>query len=313
MKEILLNDSFTDSDIERLKSIIDGYKIVTRLEDLEKPEELEILFGWNKQFAPILEGKNNLKWVQTFSAGVNSLPLERMAELDIQLSNASGAHGGPISESVYGFLLSYLRNTFNFAKDKEVKEWSPIRHIQELSTKTVMLVGTGSVGQSLAKIAQAFGARTIGINRSGSTYEHFDEIYKQEDIKDHIAEADIVMTSLPETAQTVDFFNKEVFNAMKPGTIFINVGRGSAVIDEDLLEALDSGQVEHAFLDTFRQEPLDTTHVYWEREDVFISPHSTAKREDYNAYIIDVFEENFNAFVKDGKIVRNIVDYERGY
>lgn len=314
MRELLLQGKFNDDDKKKIQAIVQDYELVEDIASLKNPSELEIVLGWSPDLTDFIQNEaHKIKYIQTTSAGVNSLPLQLLAEKGIQLANASGVHGGPIAESVFGFLLGHIRKLPEIGAQQKDKIWQRYSPMDELRGKTVMLVGTGSIGQHIATLAKAFSAHTIGVSRRGRDVENIDRVYKQSEIHAHIADADIVISSLPETPSTNDIFDRELFNAMKPGTIFINVGRGNAVVEEDLVEALDSGQVGQAFLDVFKVEPLPETSPLWEREDVFISPHTTARRKDYNSHVIEIFTENFRSLQETGEISTNVADYESGY
>lgn len=315
-KKILAWRSFYPEHIARIKEIAPDYEVVSSLEEVENKEEIEIIYSWqrNEEADQFIKDQNNqVKWVQTASAGIDYLPLDVLEERNILLTNASGIHAYGIAESVFGMLLSYTRSIGKAVIAQQNSEWIGRFPLRELKGKTMMIVGTGQIGRQTGKLAKAFGMKTVGINRSGRHAQHMDEQYTQKSIEEVIDQADVVVNILPLTEETEKMFNARLFKKMNETSIFINVGRGDTVDTDDLIDALEENEIEFAALDVFHEEPLPEDHPLWAREDVLITPHFSGMLEDYDKSLFPIFEENLKAYINNEELPINLVDYTKGY
>lgn len=177
----------------------------------------------------------------------------------------------------------------------------------------MLIIGTGNVGQQVAKVAQAFGMHTLGINRSGHEVRYFEKTFAMDDLKHALSLAEVIVNLLPLTPATKHLFDAEVFDLMQSGVIFINMGRGQSVVTADLVTVLKSGQVAFAGLDVFEEEPLSTDHELWSLDNVSITPHVGGNVENYPRYLFPIFIENLKAYQQNKKLPRNLVDLKAGY
>lgn len=320
-KGIWLLREMKSEQLEKVKEVAPDYELIEDWNDelaLNYPvDQIEIVYGWDKaktQKVKLLEAENNhLKWIQVASAGVDYLDLEALEKRDILLTNASGIHSVPISESVFGVLLANSRQIKQAVLDQTNHKWNKDQGLSELAEKTILIAGAGHIGKEIGRLAKAFNMKTIGINRSGRDVEHMDKIYKQPELIHHVYEADIVINVLPLTSETEHFFDEKVFSQMKDGTVFVNVGRGPSVNTQDLITALDEGKVSFAGLDVFETEPLEEDSPLWDREDVLITPHISGNAEHYNTRLFQIFEPNLKAYIEGKELPKNLVDYEKKY
>lgn len=317
-KSILLIQETTKEQLQTLKELAPKYELIkgweTDLKDVSL-ESVEIIYGWTGQYSQELleDGKSQLKWAQGKAAGVDFLDLEKLKQKDILLTNGSGIHSVPIAESVFGILLAYARGIKKAIKDQQTKTWEQVDKLMELHGKTIMIVGTGKIGVEVGRLAKAFNMKTIGVNRSGRDVEYMDQLITQPELVDQVKQADIVINILPHTDQTHYFFNQDIFSQMKKGTLFVNVGRGPTVKTDDLIEALDNGQLAFAGLDVFETEPLPEESALWDREDVLITPHITGIAEHFKKRLFAIFEENLKAYLAEEKLPVNLIDYDQQY
>lgn len=307
-KSILLIQETTTEQLQALKELAPEYELIkgweTDWEDISL-ESIEIIYGWTGQYSKELveNEKSHLKWAQGKAAGVDFLDLEKLKQKNILLTNGSGIHSVPIAESVFGILLAYARGIQKAVKDQQTKTWDQVDELMELHGKTIMIVGTGKIGVEVGRLAKAFNMKTIGVNRSGRDVEYMDQLIKQPELVDQVKQADIVINILPHTDKTHYFFNQDTFSQMKEGTLFVNVGRGPTVKTDDLIAALDNGQLAFAGLDVFETEPLPEESALWNREDVLITPHITGIAEQFKKRLFAIFEENLKAYLADRKSV----------
>ena len=299
--------------IDELKEVASDYKLIYDIEEA-KPEETEIILGWSKNLVPLIEADDSIvKWIQYPFAGVNSLPLDLFEEKDIIITNGSGIHQYAVAESAIGLLLGLTRNIMTSARNQLKEEWVDSKNLYELHGKTMLIAGAGKIGVHLGQIAKGFGMKTIGINRSGRDIENMDEQYVQEDLKDVIGKADIVVNILPATKETHHLFNADMFDKMKTEVVYINVGRGESVDTDALLTALDNDKVLFAGLDVFEEEPLTKGHALWSHEKVLITPHIAGRVENYPKHLYPIFKENLESFLQGKELSTNKVELESGY
>lgn len=314
---ILLKEKFKPDQIERIKAIAENYDIIAFSEAAAYQEEnIEIMLGWDKELGPrLLENPNShLKWVQSISAGVDSFNLNAFAEKNILLSNGSGIHSISITEHVLGVLLAKYRGILQSAISQQDKTWKDTSiNYQQLSGQSMLIVGTGKIGQQLATFAQGLKIRTYGINSSGHPTSGFLECYSQKNMSRIIKDMDIVVNILPLTDETYYLYNEEMFNAMKKNSVFINVGRGPSVKTDDLIQALENGQLGFAALDVFEEEPLPETSPLWTMNNVLITPHISGMTEGFREKLLTIFLANLESFIAEEKLVQNQVNLERGY
>ncbi|WP_369404992.1 NAD(P)-dependent oxidoreductase [Piscibacillus salipiscarius] len=149
-----------------------------------------------------MEKADRLKWIMVVSAGLDEMPFEKIIEKDILVTNARGIHKIQMSEYAIAMLLQVYRNLPQFIENQRKHVYDKRVKIEEISGKTMMVVGTGAIGQETARKAKAFDMKTIGVSRSGAKKDYFDECYKNEELLDKLPEADFVINVLPATPDT---------------------------------------------------------------------------------------------------------------
>lgn len=312
-KSILILYDLPNEQLEELEEVASEYEIIHSIEDTA-PENIEIILGWSDEVQPLIEeDESQVKWIQYPYAGVNKLPLDLFEEKRITLTNGSGIHTYAVTESTIGLILGMTRNIIPAAKQKEDEEWVDQDNLYELHNKTMMIVGAGKIGAHLGQVAQGFGMKTIGINRSGDDIEYMDEQYVQDDLSEVIGDADVVVNILPATDETHHLFDKAMFGQMKDNVIFVNVGRGETVDTEAMLSALDSGKILFSGLDVYEEEPLPKGHPLWSHEKVAMTPHIAGRVENYPKHLYPLFSKNLKAYLENDSLPENVVEIENGY
>jgi len=319
-KIILVLHTLTGAQENAVRMAAPGYELVIYSETLQLDEQLlsrvEIVSGWIEDLAQwILSDTNSsLRWIQLDSAGIEKMDCSLLQSRGITLTNARGIHERQITESVFGILLAHVRGIDAAIRNQVSKKWQRNVPPGELHGRTILVAGTGSIGQGIAKMAhEAFEMRTLGVNRSGHASPYFDAVCSQSDILTLLPDADIVVSVLPLTRETYHFFDSHLFAEMKPGTYFINVGRGDSVDTAALIDGLDKGRPEFAGLDVFEEEPLPSDHPLWIRDDVLITPHIAGVTTYYYEREQEVFLRNLRSWVQYGRPEVNIIDLVLGY
>ncbi|MGP6138907.1 MULTISPECIES: NAD(P)-dependent oxidoreductase [unclassified Jeotgalibaca] len=314
MPNILITKPLKEKHHTFIQECLPDYEILTEPEE-GKLAETEIIIHWPQTINTLWkEGKfPKLKWVQAISAGINYLPVAELQEKGIIITNASGIHKYTITEYVMGALLYYLRDYEQLKQNQHENRWSLDVRVEQLHEKTMMIFGIGNIGRQLATVAKAFGMTVIGVNTSGRTVSEVDETLAQEASKSRLKEADIIVSILPQTPETIHFFNKEIFEQMKPGTLFVNVGRGSSVDAEALVEALENDTLAFAALDVFEQEPLEADSPLWQHDKILISPHNSGTVAHFRDALFTIIGPNMEAYALNGKPSLNVIDYGKSY
>ncbi|UOE55841.1 D-2-hydroxyacid dehydrogenase [Bacillus sp. CMF12] len=306
------------SQIDKIKEIIPDWELISGKDSASwhnQMKEAEVIAGWKKELKEmVLEGNSNLRWFQSWSAGVDSLPLAEMESQGIQITSANGVHANPISETIFALMLGLTRKIHTYVKNQQAKAWHHSGMKLEIHNKTIGMIGTGAIGKETARIAKAFGMKVIGVRHSGKPEEYIDEMYTSSQLNDVLPLCDYVVVTLPLTQETRQLFGAEQFTRMKDSAFFINIGRGEIVKETDLIAALQNGQIAGAGLDVFEKEPLSEDSPLWEHDNVIITPHTAGSTEHYTKRVIeDIFIPNLKEYINSGTPGINQVDYKKGY
>ena len=270
--------------------------------------EAHILMAEPARAKSLLPKAGKLGWLQSTYAGVDVL-LDASCRRDYLLTNVRGIFGPLMSEYVFGHLLSLTRQLPLYREQQQQQLWQSHPY-QGLKGKTLLLLGTGSIGQHIAHTGKHFGMRVLGISHSGRERAGFDQVYQLPALNKMLAQADVIVSVLPATRETRHLFTADRFNHCKPGAIFFNVGRGNAVHEGDLLAALQSGRLATAVLDVFEQEPLAPTSPLWHQPNLIVTPHNSAY--SFPEDVAQIFIRNYIRFI-DGQQLDGRIDFDKGY
>jgi phosphoglycerate dehydrogenase-like enzyme len=276
------------------------------------------------------EARWRVTWIQLHSAGVDHVPLADIPP-SVRVTTASGVHAVPMAEHAFGMLLALTRNFARFFEGQARAEWRHEQYaasgIELLRRQTMGILGYGSLGREIARLARAFGMRVLASKRdpgrraddgfflpgTGDPEGTIPEsLYADRDLDRLLADSDVVVDVLPLTAETEAIVNRRAFASMKAGAIFLNLGRGRTVDEEALIEALRSGHLQAAGLDVTATEPLPSSSPLWHLPNVFITPHMSGDFREYDAFCMMLFRENLHRF-RRGEPLLNEVDRLLGY
>ncbi|MDV2581884.1 D-2-hydroxyacid dehydrogenase [Alkalibacillus haloalkaliphilus] len=308
-----VKDSIKDQLVKRFKdvSFVWHESISEAEKDLNQAEVL-ITYGEDLEDHHI-EAAHHLKWIMVISAGLDEMPFSKIEEKGVLVTNVRGIHAIPMAEYVIAMILQVSRQTKTLIENEKQHNWDRKVKMEEITGKTMLIAGTGAIGQEVARLAKAFRIETIGVSQSGKLKEHFDRCYKNDELNSLLGEADFVIGVLPATDETEYFFSKEQFHQMKESAIFLNMGRGKTVDEVAITKALKEKQFQHAVLDVFEEEPLDEESPLWDLNNCTITPHLSGISRHYQPRAFEIFEENLEVYIKEGKLVKNIIDPKRGY
>ncbi len=305
----------TDEQIKKIKQIHPEAELSEGNESSEDIKNADILitqFSANIDF----EKLPNLKWIQSTFAGVNNMPAS-VKNSAVLVTSASGVHPIPISEHVLAFILMFVRNIhISFRNQIIEKKWirsDEMRQTAELEDSTMGIIGLGRIGREIAKKAKAFNMKVLAVVRNPDrTEQNVDELVGMDKLEHVLKNSDFIVNCLPSTDQTRSLFDLSKFKLMKPNSYFINIGRGDAVVENDLIECLKNGTIRGAGLDVFEEEPLPDSSPLWNLENVILTPHNSSWTPHYADRVIDIFCENLKAYLKNEPLP-TLVDKKLGY
>lgn len=261
----------------------------------------------------VLERATSLKWLMVTSAGVEKMPLAEIEKKEIRVTNVRGIHKTPMAESVLAHILALRRSLPLIYENQKKKEWGPVVKSSELKGSTALILGPGAIGSEIGRLLQAFGVKTIGCNRSGTTSQSMDEVIRFEELKNRLGEADYVISVLPSTNETKGLLTKSYFEEMKDTTVFMNFGRGDLVEEAVLLDVLKKELIGHAVLDVFEEEPLPIDNSLWSLHNCTVSPHVSSLSGKYMERALVIFQDNLHRFIQGELDLENTVDLRKGY
>lgn len=281
----------------------------------EAIDNIEIVLG-EPEIDTVLALKK-LKWLQMTWAGANKYTTHPELFENITLTSASGAYGDVISEYIISGVLALYRNLFLYRNQLKDGGWNRIEKEGTLEGKRALILGTGNIGIETAKRLKVFGTEAIGICRTNKdNIPYFDAVYTNEYLDREVEKADIVIIALPGTKETANMFDKDRIAKLKPDSILVNIGRGIIVDTDALTEALSNNRIQGAVLDVTNPEPLPDNHPLRIMENVVLTPHISGIGWGDNKYtrmkILDIFCDNLKKY-KDGKVLKNIIDFNKGY
>lgn len=237
-----------------------------------------------------------------------------------KLCNANGAYSLTISEHMLAMLLALIKKLYIYRDFQTQSTWGDLGKwggstVSSIYGSRVLVLGLGDIGLRFARAVKALGAHVIGVKRTMSEKpDYVDELYTIDDLDEVLPTADMVAMVLPETAQTRGILSAERIASMKQGAFVVNEGRGSAIDQDALVEALNSGHLGGAALDVTSPEPLPSDNPLWKAKNCFITPHVGGgyTLPQTKVYILEIALANLKAFLAGGKLV-NEIDLEKGY
>ena len=297
------------SDIaSQYRSLIEEAQLPGLVIESAPAPAIDIVLGEPGRIKAALASLPTLSWAQSIWAGVEPL-LDPASRHDYVLTNARGVFGGLMSEYIFGYLLAHERRIFQRLEDQKNKHWDD-SDTGTLRGKTIGLLGVGSIGADVARAAKFFGMNVRGYTWSSETSADVDKYFHGSDLLEFAHGLDYLVNILPNTKDTRKIINADLLNVLPSHALVINVGRGSAVDESALLEALNQNKIAGAVLDVFEKEPLPTDHPFWTTPNLLITFHTAAPSlaED----IVKIFFENYKLFI-EGKPLKYQVNFEKGY
>ena len=268
----------------------------------------------------IIEMNPKIKWIHALSAGVDNYCKSKNLNHPgnkIVLTNAKGCFSQFLAEFGLFGILWHSKRADHWRKIQKQSKWER-GTVTYLGNKTIGIVGYGDIGYHIAKAAKsALNMKVIALKRDIKNTDpekkkYTDELVDFSGLEHLCKNSDYIISILPNTTETKNFFNKEVFSKMKPSACFMNFGRGESVIEKDLVDALENKVIDGAVLDVFAPEPLPETSKLWNLENVFITPHSADNVDNLINYALAKWLKLINEW-KQGIKFSDCVDIKKGY
>lgn len=262
----------------------------------------------------ILNAAPKLRWVQIGSAGVERVLFPELKQRPITLTNCRIVQGPEIADHAFAMLLALTRQLPMAFRKQATQEWNTRDYRPlELNGKTAVVVGVGGIGTQIAIRAHAFGMKVIGVDPQDLPYMPFLERTVRPDRLDEVLPlADVLFISAPATAETKNMISGKRFAAMKRGSYFIAVSRGSLFDNAALADALASRHLAGAGTDVTEVEPLPKEHPLWKLDNLIITPHIAGRSDGENRRYMNLYKENLRRFA-NGEPLMHVVDKEKGY
>jgi phosphoglycerate dehydrogenase-like enzyme len=336
---VIVAMDFSDEIIERIRQVSPRLRVERHFPTVPDRawENAEILYTGRTFPSPAQTPR--LRWIQLHSAGIDHAIKEPIVQAqDVELTTASGVHATQMSEFCLAMMLAFTYKIPLLLERQARAEWTTKRNDmpvadetftpRELRGQTLGIVGYGTIGRELARIADAMGMKVLATKRDVMHPEAENEyaepgigdpkgeipqrLYPPEAVASMAKECDFLVITVPLTSQTRHMINQDVFRVMKKTAVIVNVGRGAVIDEAELISTLAAGRIGGAALDVFEEEPLPPTSPLWNMSNVIISPHISGNSVHYHEKAAELFIENLRRYL-DNRPLLNRVKREQGY
>ncbi len=306
-------DELKRSWAERLQAALPDYRVVLARNEADARGELpsaDAVFGWvPPDLLPLAE---KLRWLQSPQiAPPADFYYPALREHAVVVTNPRGTFNDHIAGHIMMSVLSLSRGLPDYLEAQRQRRWDPDARRSpyiDLATSTALIVGVGGIGQETARLCAAFGMRVIGVDARWEFAVPSIEKHQPEELDTLLPHADFVIVTVPHTPQTEGMWNAARFALMKPTAYFINIGRGLTTRLDDLVAAIETGEIAGCALDVFEVEPLPADHKLWTLPNVLLTPHIAAKDADnIPERQFEILLDNARRFANDEPL-RNVVD-----
>lgn len=298
--------TFFESSQERLRSIAPDLDYVLLVEgeqvDAADIERITMAFfshdAWPElaaNFFGVAMQAENLRWFHTMSAGVDSPVFSTFTERGVRLTTSSGSSAAPIARTAMMYLLALSRDLPAMIRSQDRAEWN-WHQWEELEGRSVAVVGWGPIGQEVARLAEAFGMAPTVVRRVAQGDEPY-PVQPLSSLRQVAADHDVMVVALPLTADTAGIVSAEVIEALGPGGLFVNVGRGELVDQVALTAALVDGRLGGAGLDVTSPEPLPADDPLWAAPNLIITPHNSGSTDGTGRRADEAFLANLALWI----------------
>lgn len=311
MSGILILSADASDYLSFLQPLADSGLELTVAETAELARERysgqEVMLAQPDMAARVLDEMPDIRWVQSTWAGVT--PLLDSARSDYLLTGVKNTFGPEMAEYVLGYLLAHEIKMPERLGHQANRSWWD-QPSGSLQGKSLGIMGTGSIGSYIASMARPFGLSVTGFSRTGRPVAGFDRVFAADQLAEFLAEPDYLVCVLPDTPGTRGLLDAEAFRAMKSNCLLVNVGRGTILDEQALVQALCAAELAGAVLDVFCSEPLSAESPLWSTPGLIVSGHVAAR--SWPRDIAAIFRKNYRRYCA-GEALEYPVDFKRGY
>ena len=317
MNKLIVYFRAPDEFIAQLIDISDKFKIVvcTNEDELKShlPETLILLTLFSGLDTKMIRLASGLKWIQALTAGVDFFPLDEIKRRDIILTNGRGIHKIYIAEYAIAAMINLARNFHLIYSNQLQSKWDRSVPQNEIHGKTAGILGLGSIGQEIARKVSMLGMHVIGVKYNPHPLQGVDHVYGPSEIAVVLKQSDYVINLLPDTPKTKGLIDKTFFALMNKSACFINLGRGSTVNQDDLIDALRTKTIRALVSDVYQEEPLSEDNPLWKLDNVILTPHISGVSPKYLERAMEIIRHNLQVYINRSGEMVNVVDLTRGY
>ncbi len=266
----------------------------------------------SRQFFSTVRKAPALQWLHVFNAGVDHPIYTEMLQRGVRLTTSAGSTAIPIAQTAITGLLMLARNFPRWLTAQRERRWDPTRapHFpRDLPGQTALIVGLGSIGSEIARLARVLGLRVIGVRRSPQRPgDPVDELHPPQKLPELLPRADWLIIASPLTAETRGMVNADLLARLPQGACIINIGRGEIVDEAAMAAALRDGRLGGAYLDVFEKEPLPADSPLWDLPNVLISPHNSAAASGNDERVYQMFLGNLECWHRRQALTNEVRD-----
>ena len=280
------------------------------LHQLREADVLVVSMLWNNAFAKDMP---RLKFIQSISAGVDYYDQDVLRAQGIRLASAAGVNAEAVAEHAMALTLALYRKLPEARDNQTARHWRGMisdisSREDQLTGKTMLIVGLGRIGARLAKLAKAFDMQVLAVRRDPTAGPGpADAVFAQDKLHEVIGRADVVALTCPLTPETENLIDARALAAMRPTAYLINVARGRVVDETALVTALQERRISGAGLDVVVDEPLPADSPLWSMPNVLITPHTAGETQRYEDAVIDILLENLDRLWRGETTLKNQV------
>lgn len=258
---------------------------------------------FRKKYLKLIDG---CAFVQGSWAGIESPVAQSLIKQSKIFSHGGGIHAIPIATYVFAQILRTIKSIDAHIDLQKEKKWEQMISTGELTDLVIGITGFGGIGQEIARLAKAFRMIVYATKRTPVASDNLDQLFRPAEINEMLPKCDFVVNCLPVSEETMRVFSQEQFKIMKTTSMFINVGRGEAVDEADLVAALETNEILCAALDTTDPEPLEKNSPLWTLSNCYITPHDSAWGPRAPQRAVDLFIDNFKKFAEGKKVLNQV-------
>jgi phosphoglycerate dehydrogenase-like enzyme len=255
----------------------------------------------------------HVRWVHSRAAGIDHLLFPELVASEVPFTNGTGVFSASLGEFALAAMLYFAKDFHRMRRNQEAGRWEQF-DVEEISGRTVGIVGFGDIGRAVATRVHAMGMRVLALKRHAPDLADplIDLYFKPAELEDMLSLCDYVVVCAPLTPETRHMISTAALAAMKSSAVLINLGRGPVVDQAAIVRALTEKKIRGAALDVFEHEPIPPGDPIWKLDNVFISPHCADHTKDWLNDAMRFFLKQYERFRNDEPLA-NVVQKHLGY